>query len=129
MTEARFWKRVAWVLGLALLGILGLNVLGPFRVPAPVTSFLAGSLFSVALGYSVACARASPAQLSREQERDHRRRQYRAGMVISILLASAFLVKEVRSQPVSWGLIPIILLSPLLLLREYLSDGRARRQP
>ncbi|KPK04296.1 MAG: hypothetical protein AMJ64_14040 [Betaproteobacteria bacterium SG8_39] len=128
MAEARFWKRVAWILGLVLLGILGFNLLGPSRVPAAATSFLLGCLFSIALGYSVVCARASPAQLSDEQEQQHRRQQTRVGVVISIVLASAFLVKEVRSAPISWGLIPLILLSPSLLFREYLLDLRARRR-
>jgi len=126
MAEATFWKLVAWVLGLLLLGILVFNLAGPFKVPVPVTSFLLGFLVSVAVGYSVVCPTSSLAQLADRQEAKFRKQQYTVGMVMSIVLASTLLVKEVRSEPLSWGLVPLILLSPLLILREYLIHVRMR---
>jgi len=124
MTEATFWKLVAWVLGILLLGILVFNQIGPFKVPTILTSIVLGILVSIAIGYSIVCPASSPAQLSDQQEDKFRKQQYIVGVVMSIVLASTLLVKEVHTEPLSWGLIPLILLSPLLIFREYLINVR-----
>lgn len=126
MSEATFWKLVAWGLGLILSGILVFNLAAPFRVPASVTSFLLGLLFSVGVGYSVVCPASSPVRLARRDEDRFRRQQYAVGVVMSLVLAATLLVREVRSEPAIWGLAPLILLSPALILREYLAGARMR---
>lgn len=126
MTEATFWKLTAGVLAILLLGMLLLNLSGLARVPIPVTSLLVGCLASIAIGYSVVCPTSSPMASTDAEENRVRRRQYAAGSVMSVVMASAMMTATVRSQPVSWVLVPLIMLPPLLMLRERYQTIRSR---
>jgi hypothetical protein len=128
MTEATFWKLTAGLMALLVLGILLFNLAGPTRIPTPFTSFLVGCLASIAIGYSVVCPTSSPALLTDAEEHTVRKRQYAAGIAMSIVLGSAMLTETVRSQPISWVLVPLILLPPVLILREYCAHRRMTRQ-
>ena len=126
MTESGFWKLLTWILGLLLLTILTFNLSSPTIVPPAVTAFLLGCLFSIAVGYSIISPESSPIRLPVQEEEKYRKHQYMVGMIISISLSATLLIEEVRAAPLSWGLIPLIALTPTLILREYILKIRKK---
>jgi MFS family permease len=82
-------------------------------------------MVSVAAGYFVFFTASSTEHLSGWLG-DKFRKQYKAGMVMNFVIASALLVKEIRNEPFGLALIPLILLSPLPILRGVLVDVRMK---
>jgi hypothetical protein len=128
MNEAVIWKSVAWILGSFLIGSLLLNSFSPFEVPVQVTTCMAGCLFSIAVGYSVVSPKSSPVQIAGRDEKKLRRQQYAVGVSISILLLLMLIFSDVHDAPSVWGLFPVILLSPFLVIREFFMKLRRDRQ-
>lgn len=126
--ESAFWKMVAGAISLVLLVCVILNLRVPAAVPAQLTSFLFGCLASVAAGYTVVSPRSSALSLSTDGENKYRRSQYVVGMTLSLLLALAFLLTELRAVPSSWVLVPVIFLTPVLLLRHLVINSLPGRE-
>jgi len=119
MNEGAIWKLIAWILGLILTGSLLLNALSPVDVPGQITLFNLGCLVSIAVGYSVVSNNSSPSMNTDQTEKGIRKQQYAAGLVISLVLSLILVFSDVPDARLLWLLLPIILLSPFLIVREY----------
>ena len=106
---------------MALLVCVILNLNRQWQCPQQLTAFLFGCLVCIGVGYSVVSTHSSPVLLTQTDESRVRRRQYVVGLLLSLLLALAFLIPELREAPSSWLLVPVILLTPALLLRELIA--------
>ena len=124
--EGIFWQVVAGTISLLLLVCVILNLQNPSTVPPQITSFLFGCLISIAVGYSVISPRSSPVLLPALKETKLRLQQYAAGIIISVLIALMFLSAELRAAPSSWILVPIMLLTPALIIRKTITNKRPR---
>ncbi len=56
-----------------------------------------------------------------------RNRELIIDMVISILLLLLLLMPNMRKVPVNWVLVPVILLAPILIVRESIIRTRNKR--
>jgi cell division protein FtsW (lipid II flippase) len=119
---------VAGAISLVLLVCVILNLWVPETVPAQLSSFLFGCLACTAVGYTVVSPRSSALSLSADGENKFRRSQYVVGMILSLLLALAFLLTELRAVPSSWLLVPVIFLTPVLLLRHLVINNLPGRE-
>ena len=117
-----WWREVPGrPLPLCLLAAMALaNASGALAVPVEALAFTASCLVCIGVGYTVVSPRSSPVRLDAVAERAVRRRQLRAGLAISVALALLLLVPEVRRGPLPWFLAPVIALSPVLVVREWL---------
>jgi len=124
MNEATVWKLVAWLLGLILAGSVLLNSFSSFEVSGNITSFILGCLIAIAVGYSVVTPRSSPVMLSDQEENRFRKQQYVVGIVFSVVLSLVLIVSDEPDKRLIWLFMPIILLSPFLVAREYVLQTR-----
>ena len=118
MLERRFWRFTARSIAVLLVGLLLGDASGALPVPPAATAFLVSCLVCIAVGWTVVSTRSSPARLDAAAERAVRRRQVAVGMAISLAVALALLVPEVRRGPVAWFLAPMVALGPVLAVRE-----------
>ena len=126
MRESTFWKLLAWVLGGLLAGLVVIDALGVLAVPAQPKVFLFSCLFCMAVGYSIVSPKSSPVMLDDAAERTFRKKQLVVGAIFSVALGALLLVPEVHESSVSWILVPVIALAPVLIVREVIA--RARKQ-
>ncbi len=124
LRERSFWKSLAWLLAALLAGMMLLDVFAVMAVPPAAKLFTLSCLFCIGVGYSVVSPRSSPVQLDKTAERTVRERQLIVGLAISVLLGLVLLMSDVRKQPESWLLMPVIALAPVLLARECVIRAR-----
>ena len=82
---------------MALLVCVILNLNRQWLCPQQLTAFLFGCLVCIGVGYSVVSTHSSPVLLTQTDESRVRRRQYVAGLLLSLLLRE--LIARILSDP------------------------------
>jgi hypothetical protein len=124
VNERLFWRLIAGTITVLLVAGVISNLLMPHTVPEKITLFLFGSLISITVGYSIVSPGSSPAMLSEKDEISFQRKQYILGIFFTLFLASLFVLPDVRESTLGWLLIPLVCLTPALILRQYIVYGR-----
>jgi MFS family permease len=117
--KTTIWRVVGGALAGTIVLCVIINSLLPDTVPSELTMLLFGSLIALGVGYSIVNTKASVARLAPKEETKFRRTQYLVSFVFSVILALAFLLREVRESPAGWLLAPIIVLPGILLYHEW----------
>jgi len=126
--ERTFWKSLALLLGASLGGMVLVNALGLYSVPWQLISFTASCLFCIGVGNTVVSPKSSRLLLDKVAERRIRIRQLIIGLMISVLLVLFILIPEVHEESIPWVLVPIIALTPVMIVRELIIRVRRKRR-
>lgn len=126
VSERTFWIWLAWTLGVLLAAMVLVNAFATFNVPLQLTAFTTSCLFCIGLGRTIISPKAPPLLLDSKTERKFRWRQLIVGSIISVSLGLLFLLPEMRREPVPWVLMPVIVLTPILIVREAIVHSRQR---
>ena len=126
MRESTFWKWLASLLVAVLVALVLVDSLGIVTVPVQLRSFLFSALVCIGVGYSVVTPKSSPMLLDDQAERSARNKQLIVGLMISVVLGALLLTPEAREASLGWILVPVIALTPALIVREAIIRRRKR---